>query len=521
DEHEQLSRTMEQKNSQQGKGVDDETSLNEQLEVIPDLTSHSKRLSGRAKRVEVTFGFRFNIHELCCTVCFWQVHVQTIGILVAEKSELQAELEKAQQIKSDKAGEFAEKVLFGEIEFNKIEVYGNTGLICRSDMSIKEQNEELGQRAAEQTERMLAVEKERKAARHEITELQQRLEMAELTAQQVVRVHQSEFLFFFCFSCISRACCFLLRKRFFVRDNEQLSRLISELEQRIAVLETSVSENEQAEGERQRLLESAQGERAALGRALSQNRQLKEQLAELQNGFVHMSNENAELGSALHTEQHVKKELGRVLGELRENQAALREQVCSFLLFEKFVFLMAEKTALHDEVEDMDHRCIQLSGETDTIGEYIALYQNQRDIMKRRHKEKEAHIIRLAKDKEEMKAKMGELQELVLCLVSERDEWYASYAALLQAKAAAGLLPPSVPATEEQPPGEELGDVSLPGGIFLLACNDRTTRQIMQLLHEMQNATSGGGPGDPGFNSTCIPFFYRVDEENEVKIMML
>uniref|UniRef100_A0A8C4R748 Uncharacterized protein n=1 Tax=Eptatretus burgeri TaxID=7764 RepID=A0A8C4R748_EPTBU len=198
---------MQKKNSQQGKGVDDETSLNEQLEVIPDLTSHSKRLSGRAKRVEVTFGFRFNIHELCCTVCFWQVHVQTIGILVAEKSELQAELEKAQQIKSDKAGELddvtqrllASRQRMAELEaslsaltsekldntkaFNDLQ-QGRSKLQAEL-ASLREQNEELGQRAAEQTERMLAVEKERKAARHEITELQQRLEMAELTAQQL------------------------------------------------------------------------------------------------------------------------------------------------------------------------------------------------------------------------------------------------------------------------------------------------------------------------------------------------
>ena len=87
---------------------------------------------------------------------------------------------------------------------------------------------------------------------------------------------------------------------------EQLSHLTGELEQHIAVLKASTSEQEQAEGERQHLPEHAQGERAALGHALSQNRQLEERLAELWNGFVHMSNDNAELGSALHTEQHVK-----------------------------------------------------------------------------------------------------------------------------------------------------------------------------------------------------------------------
>lgn len=36
-------------------------------------------------------------------------------------------------------------------------------------------------------------------------------------------------------------------------------------------------------------------------------------------------------------------------------------------------------------------------------GEYIALYQSQRAVLKERHREKEEYINRLAQDKEEMK----------------------------------------------------------------------------------------------------------------------
>ncbi len=39
------------------------------------------------------------------------------------------------------------------------------------------------------------------------------------------------------------------------------------------------------------------------------------------------------------------------------------------------------------------------------VGEYIALYQNQRAIMKQKHYEKEQYINILAKDKEEMKVR--------------------------------------------------------------------------------------------------------------------
>lgn len=98
----------------------------------------------------------------------------------------------------------------------------------------------------------------------------------------------------------------------------------------------------------------------------------------------------------------------------------------------RFTELMQEKADLKERVEELEHRCIQLSGETDTIGEwegqgrgivwwmgsltpepcppahppageYIALYQSQRAVLKQRHREKEEYISRLAQDKEEMK----------------------------------------------------------------------------------------------------------------------
>lgn len=98
----------------------------------------------------------------------------------------------------------------------------------------------------------------------------------------------------------------------------------------------------------------------------------------------------------------------------------------------RFTELMQEKVDLKERVEELEHRCIQLSGETDTIGEwdsqgrgivrwigsltaepcppgrppageYIALYQSQRAVLKQRHREKEEYISRLVQDKEEMK----------------------------------------------------------------------------------------------------------------------
>lgn len=46
-------------------------------------------------------------------------------------------------------------------------------------------------------------------------------------------------------------------------------------------------------------------------------------------------------------------------------------------LQQRFTSLMQEKADLKERVEELEHRCIQLSGETDTIGEtIITLFTN-------------------------------------------------------------------------------------------------------------------------------------------------
>ncbi|XP_052578928.1 golgin subfamily A member 2 isoform X11 [Peromyscus californicus insignis] len=513
-----------------------------------------------------------------------------------------------------------------------------------------------------------------------------------------------------------------------VQDNESLSLLNREQEERLLELERAAERwSEQAE-ERKQILESMQSDRTTISRALSQNRELKEQLAELQNGFVRLTNENMEITSALQSEQHVKKELAKKLGELQERLGELKETVelksqeaqglqeqrdqylshlqqyaaayqqhlaayeqltseketlhkqlllqtqlmdqlqheevqgkmaaemarqelqeaqarleatsqenqqlqaqlsllalpeegdveqeeeeeeaprpsvtipedldskeamvaffntaiasaeeeqarlrvqlreqrarCRSLaqlaapvqskleketevptnvsdsvseesnqalhvamekLQSRFLEVMQEKVELKERVEELEHCCIQLSGETDTIGEYIALYQNQRAVLKARHLEKEEYISRLAQDKEEMKVKLLELQELVLRLVSERNEWQSKFLAVSQ-------NPVDVP-TPVPTGSEELGAADQQGDLREVSLADSvepvqgkagppappenpTAQQIMQLLREIQNPQERPGLG----SNPCIPFFYRADENDEVKIMVV
>ncbi|NXD12250.1 GOGA2 protein, partial [Nothocercus nigrocapillus] len=218
----------------------------------------------------------------------------------------------------------------------------------------------------------------------------------------------------------------------------------------------------------------------------------------------------------------------------------------------RFTDLMHEKADLKERLEELEHRCIQLSGETDTIGEYIALYQSQRAILKQRHQEKEEYISRLAQDKEEMKArnlfaftlvqvKLLELQDLVMRLVGERNEWYSKYVGAAQKPELLGSQDESTLPAERRmelnaTDGEGLREVSLSDELEQEAVNhqssfppldsktaqptqeDPTAKQIMQLLREIQNPQErvGSLPENP-----CIPFFYRADENDEVKIMVV
>ncbi|CDQ79054.1 unnamed protein product [Oncorhynchus mykiss] len=221
----------------------------------------------------------------------------------------------------------------------------------------------------------------------------------------------------------------------------------------------------------------------------------------------------------------------------------------------RFTSLMQEKADLKERVEELEHRCIQLSGETDTIGEYIALYQNQRAVMKQKHTEKEQYISMLAQDKEEMKAKLAELQDLVMRLVGERNEWYSCYAGMV-ASADTTANPDLLPAGEDHVQahhahrrmelnavdGQESMDLSkamesdsttpdtphsalsdlvqrLPpdSQALMRPQEDGTARQIMQLLQEIQGPRSVPFLGD----NPCIPFFYRPDQQDEVKILVV
>lgn len=261
---------------------------------------------------------------------------------------------------------------------------------------------------------------------------------------------------------------------------------------------------------------------AAIARAEEEQARLRVQLREQKARCQSLAHLAAPVQSKLEKEAVVPRNVGDSVSE-ESNQAlhAAMEKLQS-----RFLEVMQEKVELKERVEELEHCCIQLSGETDTIGEYIALYQNQRAVLKARHLEKEEYISRLAQDKEEMKVKLLELQELVLRLVNERNEWQGKFLAVSQNP---GDVPTPVPTgSQEFGAADQQGDlreVSLADDIEPLhgeagvpaPHENPTAQQIMQLLREIQNPQERPGLG----SNPCIPFFYRADENDEVKIMVV
>jgi len=77
---------------------------------------------------------------------------------------------------------------------------------------------------------------------------------------------------------------------------------------------------------------------------------------------------------------------------------------------------------LSDEKQQLEYLVMQLQGETETIGDYIALYQMQRSVMKQQVTKKDEYIALVCQDREELKGKLSELQDLVYKLLYEREQ---------------------------------------------------------------------------------------------------
>ena len=74
-------------------------------------------------------------------------------------------------------------------------------------------------------------------------------------------------------------------------------RLIGEKEEKILELESSMARIGEESVDKEQLLQNMQSDKTALSRSMAQNKELKHQLAELQNGFVKMVSSSTDLSN--------------------------------------------------------------------------------------------------------------------------------------------------------------------------------------------------------------------------------
>ncbi|XP_015171706.1 PREDICTED: golgin subfamily A member 2 [Polistes dominula] len=89
-------------------------------------------------------------------------------------------------------------------------------------------------------------------------------------------------------------------------------------------------------------------------------------------------------------------------------------------LEERFKETMEKLAEVLDEKQRLEHLVLQLQCETETIGEYIALYQRQRAILQERAKEKNEAFRQLIEQKNEQQEQLHKLKELVTNLITKK-----------------------------------------------------------------------------------------------------
>lgn len=101
-----------------------------------------------------------------------------------------------------------------------------------------------------------------------------------------------------------------------VNENRRLGKLVLDQDERIQELESAVARLGEDAVDRVSLLEDMQSDKETISRAMQQNKSLKEQLEQLEKGFVKTTNVNAELTTNLQREQHLNSELAAKISEI-------------------------------------------------------------------------------------------------------------------------------------------------------------------------------------------------------------
>lgn len=90
-------------------------------------------------------------------------------------------------------------------------------------------------------------------------------------------------------------------------------------------------------------------------------------------------------------------------------------------LQDRFLKIMGEVADLSDEKHRLEHIILQLQNETDTICEYVALYQQQRSLLKRRDEERGAQLKVFQQECGKLKRELEELGGLLARFAEDKE----------------------------------------------------------------------------------------------------
>lgn len=104
----------------------------------------------------------------------------------------------------------------------------------------------------------------------------------------------------------------------------------------------------------------------------------------------------------------------------KDNQCIPQEDAM-LKLQERFMKIMGEVADLSDEKHRLEHIILQLQNETDTICEYVALYQQQRSLLKKRDEERSAQIKLFQIECDRLKCQLEELNGILLRFAGDQE----------------------------------------------------------------------------------------------------
>ncbi|CAH0700668.1 unnamed protein product [Spodoptera exigua] len=104
-----------------------------------------------------------------------------------------------------------------------------------------------------------------------------------------------------------------------------------------------------------------------------------------------------------------------------EHTNSLQRADAMVKLQDRFLKIMAEVADLSDEKHRLEHIILQLQNETDTICEYVALYQQQRSLLKRRDEERSAQLKVFQQECGKLKSELDELSGLLIRFAEDKE----------------------------------------------------------------------------------------------------